>query len=311
MKNKSEIPLTKKQEKLFGEKLQDLNSFSPETATPIRGSTGQNMPFLGRIMPPSSETKVSPVAKSHGKILVVDDDPDMQKLYNHILCARGYEVLIAQNGQDALDTIKRHKLDLLITDLAMPIMDGRSLILALKKINPKLPIVIASHKDGMRHDPELRLAAQVHTFLAKPLTPILLIKTVQQIIGCHHESRETKRIVMDEKEAPAKETGSFHGQIDYIGLIPLLQMLGLEGKNGGLLLQKENQKGYIFVEKGQAVCSSTDSLLGEEAFFSLLTWQKGQFQFIPNLVPPNKNMSSPIEYLLMEGARRLDEQGLT
>ncbi|NUM33305.1 MAG: DUF4388 domain-containing protein [Candidatus Brocadiae bacterium] len=307
MKNKPEISTIKKQEKDFLEKLQEPNSFPLENVTPIRAATGHsaNMPFFGRTLPPYSETKVIPFAKNQGKILVVDDDPDMQKLYDHILVARGYEILIARNGQDALDMIKRHKLDLLITDLAMPIMDGRSLILALKKINPRLPIVIASHKDGMRHDPELRLATQVHTFLAKPFTPILLVKTVQQIIGCHQETHDDKSTI--DKESAPKEAGSFQGQIDYIGLIPLLQILGMEQKNGCLVLQKESQKGYIFVQNGQVIYSSMESLLGEDAFFHLLAWRKGQFQFIPNLAPSTKNMASGIEYLLMEGARRLDE----
>ncbi len=308
MKKKQDIPQIEKKE--FW---QEPDSFSLEKATPVRGpmSSTSRMPFFGRPVPAASETKVVPIAKSEGKILVADDDPDMQKFYDHILTARGYEVSIASNGQSALDMIKRQNFDLLVTDLAMPVMDGRSLILALKKAKPKLPVIIASNRDGMRHDPELRLATQVHTFLSKPFKPTVLINTVQQIIGCHQNSQKTRRISdasFVPKESKSSEPGSFQGQIDYIGLIPLLQMLGIENKTGGLILQKEEQKGYIFVESGQVVHSSMDNLSGEEAFFSLLAWRKGYFQFIPRLAPPVKNIGAPIEYLLLEGARRMDEQ---
>jgi DNA-binding NtrC family response regulator len=77
------------------------------------------------------------------KILVVDDQPNMLALLENMLCKDGHNVVKAESGHDALRlyTEKGH-IDLVISDLVMPQMDGRELLLALKALNPKVPFII-------------------------------------------------------------------------------------------------------------------------------------------------------------------------
>lgn len=65
------------------------------------------------------------------RILVVDDEPDMLFLYRMIFERRGYEVISAGNGQEALTRLGEAQVDLVVTDLMMPVMDGREFIARL------------------------------------------------------------------------------------------------------------------------------------------------------------------------------------
>ncbi len=77
------------------------------------------------------------------RILVVDDDVQIQKDLSEILGEDGYEVSTAGSGEEALETMRREgAFDLVITDLMMPGMDGMELLTEIKKRNKDLPVVM-------------------------------------------------------------------------------------------------------------------------------------------------------------------------
>jgi DNA-binding NtrC family response regulator len=77
------------------------------------------------------------------KILIVDDKPNMLTLLENILCRDGHEVVKAENGSEALRLYgERGHIDLVISDLVMPQMDGRELFVQLKALNPSVPFVM-------------------------------------------------------------------------------------------------------------------------------------------------------------------------
>lgn len=76
-------------------------------------------------------------------ILVVDDEKDIRELYRNELEERGYRVLTAGDGQEALKVLKRQAdIRLVITDLKHPEPDGRELLQQIKREWPKLPVII-------------------------------------------------------------------------------------------------------------------------------------------------------------------------
>jgi two-component system, cell cycle sensor histidine kinase and response regulator CckA len=116
-------------------------------------------------------------------VLVVEDEEAVRSMTARLLESEGYEVLVSGNGREALDRIQRgvSRLDLVITDVAMPEMNGRQLAEQLRKIRPELPVLFMS---GYTDDEMVRrgLIDADHPFLSKPFTPETLAAKARQLI---------------------------------------------------------------------------------------------------------------------------------
>ena len=107
------------------------------------------------------------------KVLVVDDDPVVGKSFGRVLSARGYAVITAENGQDALTKLSREDYDVVFTDIRMPGMNGLEVAERVKASQPWLPVVIVTGY-GTEANEARAEAAGVCGFLRKPLSPELI-----------------------------------------------------------------------------------------------------------------------------------------
>ncbi len=79
-------------------------------------------------------------------VLIVEDEKVLRDVYELILTSSGYSVYTAQNGAEGLEQLKKHKPDILLLDIFMPIMDGREVLNNLDKIEyPNLKIAVCSN----------------------------------------------------------------------------------------------------------------------------------------------------------------------
>ena len=78
------------------------------------------------------------------RILVVDDEEGARELFNTILTDEGYEVTLANNGQDALSRMKNGAYDLVVTDIKMPGMDGLQLLQELRKTGSQADVIMVT-----------------------------------------------------------------------------------------------------------------------------------------------------------------------
>lgn len=102
------------------------------------------------------------------KILLVDDSSFQRKTVGKMLQAMGYEVIAAENGQVGLEKAESEHIDLIITDLLMPVMDGISYLRGLKSRKLTIPTIVASADVQESSKTEcLRLGAKA--FLTKPV----------------------------------------------------------------------------------------------------------------------------------------------
>ena len=112
-----------------------------------------------------------------GSILIVDDEFGLAEMLREMLRDCGYEVTLAINGRLALDILGERPVDLVITDLMMPVMDGAELATAMRNSveHCKTPIVM------MTSLPSAVPRDLFNVVLTKPFTPELLLKALH---GC-------------------------------------------------------------------------------------------------------------------------------
>lgn len=113
------------------------------------------------------------------KILVVDDEKDIRTLLKACLANEGYEVVLAKNGQEAMDILDDSFLMVLL-DVMMPVKDGIATCLEIRKIS-KVPIIFLTAKSQDK-DMVRGLTAGADDYITKPFTPSLLIAKVKAII---------------------------------------------------------------------------------------------------------------------------------
>ena len=112
-------------------------------------------------------------------ILIVDDENDILSSMQILLEGEGYFVLTAFSGEDALEKIGHHHIDLVITDVRMPGMDGFKLIEEIKKRTPDTKIMVMTGHANVIDAKALSFRLGASDFLSKPFEDILVF--VQRI----------------------------------------------------------------------------------------------------------------------------------
>jgi CheY-like chemotaxis protein len=122
--------------------------------------------------------------KNSKKILVVDDEIHIRRVLEVKLKNRGYQVFMAKNGQEGVNMVLQHEPDIVITDINMPIMDGRTLCEQtnpLKQERAFLTIIITARIDP--GDKSWIHQMQDTQFVEKPFSPAKLVDIIEQYLG--------------------------------------------------------------------------------------------------------------------------------
>jgi two-component system cell cycle sensor histidine kinase/response regulator CckA len=119
------------------------------------------------------------------KILIVDDNADNQYMLRSLLKGFGQDVIEAADGKEALDKLKEECIDLIISDILMPVMDGFSLCWEVKKAPcfQHIPFIIYTATYTGAQDEALALELGANRFIVKPCEPEELIKTIEEVAG--------------------------------------------------------------------------------------------------------------------------------
>ncbi len=81
------------------------------------------------------------------KILVVDDDLHIQRLYKEEFQDEGYEVVVASNGAEAMEMFERENPDIVTLDILLPDVDGIRILRQMKEKNPRIPVIMSTAYD--------------------------------------------------------------------------------------------------------------------------------------------------------------------
>jgi two-component system, cell cycle sensor histidine kinase and response regulator CckA len=148
----------------------------PDVVDGVAAAAEEVVRLASRSPPPADDT-------GQGTILLVEDEKDLRGLNARGLTSRGYTVLQAGNGVEAIEVLERHngKIDLVVSDVVMPEMDGPSLLKELRRRRPDLKIIFVSgyaEEAFANNQPEGQ-----HRFLAKPFELKTLIATVKETMA--------------------------------------------------------------------------------------------------------------------------------
>ena len=124
------------------------------------------------------------MAQNDKRILVADDDPVILRLIQVNLELEGYQVLTANNGEEALEQATAEKPDLVILDIMMPRLDGYQTCERLKAedTTKDIPVVFLSAK-AQQADIEKGKSYGVEEYLTKPFDPTELLEVVERLVG--------------------------------------------------------------------------------------------------------------------------------
>jgi CheY-like chemotaxis protein len=114
-------------------------------------------------------------------ILVAEDEPALLEIICDVLSEAGHSVLTARDGAEALEQLERAPVDLLVTDIRMPRMDGIELLSQLHKL-PQRPRVIVLTSDGAPETVLRAIREQALAYLTKPVQALRLVSTVEEVL---------------------------------------------------------------------------------------------------------------------------------
>ncbi|MBW2470935.1 MAG: sigma-54-dependent Fis family transcriptional regulator, partial [Deltaproteobacteria bacterium] len=126
-------------------------------------------------------------------ILVVDDEPNYLIVLSELLKEEGYEVITAQKGEDGLKVVQDTDLDLVITDMRMPGMDGLELLKTVKSYNKDLPVIMIT-AFGEVEKAVVAMKAGAYNYLAKPFNNDELLLNIRKAIEHYSLLRENLRL---------------------------------------------------------------------------------------------------------------------
>ena len=166
------------------------------------------------------------------KVLVVDDDPVVRKSFDRVLSGKGYAVITAESGEEALHKLDEERYDIVYSDIRMPGMSGLEVAENVKARRPWTPVVIITGYGTEAAEARAK-AAGVSSFLHKPLSPEMIEDSVRDSLAATAEAAEAV-VLPAAVEAPAAAVSTLKNMVlffaaPFIGLayIVVLPFVGL------------------------------------------------------------------------------------
>ncbi|MEE9200981.1 MAG: sigma-54 dependent transcriptional regulator [Candidatus Brocadiales bacterium] len=150
------------------------------------------------------------------KILIVDDEANLLKTLNEILCTNGYEVAVAKNARVALDALGKDKFDIALIDIRMPRIDGVKLLEKIKDKHPGLEVIIMTAY-GTIETAVKATKLGAFAYMLKPLDIDELLVNIQKIIKLKALTEETRFLHWQLEER--------HGSKNIIGQSKLMRQI--------------------------------------------------------------------------------------
>jgi DNA-binding response OmpR family regulator len=222
------------------------------------------------------------------KVLIVDDEETLTWSMAKSLSKDKdkYEVIIANNGKEALNLLKKTSIDLVISDIRMPDINGLDLLVQIKKEHPQTKVIIMTAYGSSDVQKEATRRGSL-VYVEKPFEISDIRKMIINLI-C------TKK--------------GFQGKILGLQLTDIIQMNCLSRLTTALEITRDGERGIIYLNEGEIIHAECGDREGAEAFYKILSWQEGEFVSKIGIAPKLQTIHQSWEHLLVEAMRRNDER---
>ena len=218
-------------------------------------------------------------------LFVEDEEVIREVAVQHFeLFADQFRVTIVENGKVALEIAERETVDLVVTDLHMPVMDGFELIGILTKKYPLMPIFVASVEVTPELDASLGSLSSLR-FFKKP-----------------YDFNYLSECILADLKASAQ------GEISGIGVPSLFQLMEMEQRTCRLTIESADKTGEVIFSDGQLIDAKTGTLVAEEAAYEIISWENATVGIKSISSLPAKRIKHPLMTILLEGMRLKDEK---
>ena len=226
--------------------------------------------------------------KAARKVLVVDDEETLTWSMTKTLAkdTDQYEITIANTGVDALNILEKGPIDVVVTDIRMPDINGLDLLSRIREKYPSTKVIIMTaygspevHREAARRGS--------YFYLEKPF-----------------EISEIRTLIL---KALEEKRGGFVGQVVDLQLVDIIQMACLGRFTMSLTITKGDEAGLIYFQNGEIAHAEVGDIEGKEALYIILDWHEGRFNSQMGIIPPKETITDRWEHLLLDGMRRKDE----
>lgn len=221
-------------------------------------------------------------------VLVVDDDQELLLSLTEGLEKYGetFSVLLAGDGQVAVEKLKGNTISLVVTDLQMPNMDGFALLAHIMEQYPEIPVIIITAYSTPKMEKLAREGGAVG-YIEKPF----------MIDGLARKIMMTLR-----KET---EGGTLHGVSSGI----FLQLIEMEQKTCTIRLvdKSSGRQGVLFFRSGELLDAKIDGLQGESAAYEIFSWDETTISIQNSCGLDKKKITRDLQAILLEAMRLKDE----
>lgn len=223
-------------------------------------------------------------------ILIALKDDEETALFTKSLSGLNHDLLNVKDGGRALELALVNLPSLFITEIDLPVISGERLFRILRT-NPqtsRIPFLFIS--SSVKDVKGFRTGIDI--FLLRPINQEELVARVRHTLLSKGQASLSKGI---------------EGRLAHISLADIVQFLHMNRKEGELRITFGEHTGVILIKDGEIYNAVTNGVEKEKAFFRLLQWEDGRFEFIPRQVVSARKIRSSSGNLLMEGMRQIDE----
>ncbi len=220
-------------------------------------------------------------------ILIVDDEKTFLLSLTDGLSssAADFNVLTASNGVEAIEVLESVDVDLVVTDLKMPVMDGFELIAYIASKHLDVPLIVITAFGTPEIEERLQRMGALQ-YLEKPLDFNVLTDKIKQLLS-----------------------DSAKGYISGITLPAFLQLLEIEKKTCTLNLKSTEHFGRLFFLNGVLIDAETGDLGGVEAAYKIVCWDDVNIGMMGGCSKTAKKIDLPLNNILIDACRIMDEEG--